>query len=377
MSNFVIYIRSCGNSPDQDYAWTCSSDNYGKKINPPNILEEINSVIDKESFSVVIKKYQEFFYLLIANVESKNRTDYVNRVVKNTILIRADKNSKNTIDALASLSVISSPIIINLINDSISHFPNELGFTVSLDKINELFLVKNLLLNENKSDTFVAKKTCKKSDNNQQILSEEIKKFGLPPLESFLIILTKNKEEDVLKKSDVWRGMSELCETQNWTIYKTKNSFFLYTVLLISLIILGIGSFLRLNQSQSKAEKYLQAVIKAQEEYLDKNGKFTEKITELDLKEPQNNQDYEYQIQPSRKNNVDIIPPMGIKNITINAIPKKDNLESYNGIIYVVSSKKNHLLCISNKPSKVLPILTFNKKDNSWSCDNSSKPEKI
>ncbi|MFN9174809.1 MAG: hypothetical protein ACK58N_09945, partial [Synechocystis sp.] len=212
MNIINIYIRSCGHLPDQDYAWTSLKENYQQKIDPPSIVTEINQVIDKESFSVVLIRKEKYFYLLIANLEDKNRKDYVNRTVKNTILIVADQDYQNLIANLTSLVLVKSNLIINIINDNILFNSDyKSGFMLKSEELEQLLLLKFDQLNQTRPGYFSKKKICQNTPNSQQELSEEIKIFGLPDLEGFLIISTKYQEENTLINAEVWRGLSNLC----------------------------------------------------------------------------------------------------------------------------------------------------------------------
>lgn len=236
MNIINIYVRSCGTLPDQDYAWTSLLEDYQQKIDPPSIVTEINQVIDKESFSVVLIRKENYFYLLIANLEDQNKKDYVNRTVKNTILIVADQYCQNIIANLTSLALIQSNLIINIINISIINSDNQLGFMVQSKELEQLFLLKFDQLNKAQTENFLKKKKCQNTQNSQQELFQELKNFGLPNLEGFLIILTKSQEENTLINAEVWRGLSNLCESQTWQIYEIKShqkSKFLYKIKLI------------------------------------------------------------------------------------------------------------------------------------------------
>ena len=225
MNIINIYIRSCGCLPDQDYAWTSLKENYQQKIDPPSIVTEINQVIDKESFSVVLIKKENYFYLLIANFEDKNRKDYVNRTVKNTILIVADQDYQNVIANLTSLALLQSNLIINIINDNVLfNSDHKSGFMVKSEELEQLLLLRFDQLNQTQPGYFLKKKICQNTANGQQELSEEIKNFGLPDLEGFLIILTKYQEENTLINAEVWRGLSNLCGSNTWQIYELKSN---------------------------------------------------------------------------------------------------------------------------------------------------------
>lgn len=249
MKNIInIYVRSCGCLPDQDYAWTSLQENYLQKIDPPSIVTEINQVIDKESFSLVLIRKENYFYLLIANIEDQNRKDYVNRTVKNTILIVVDQDYQNAIANLTSLALIQSNVITNIINNSLVNSDHKLGFTVKSEELKQLFLLRFYQLNQTESEHFLKKKICQNTPNSQQELSQEIKNFGLPDLEGFLIILTKFQEQNTLINAEVWRGLSNLCASNTWQIYdlklNKKNNIFFKTTKLIFAFSLGLMMFL-------------------------------------------------------------------------------------------------------------------------------------
>ena len=107
---------------------------------------------------------------------------------------------------------------------------------------------------------------------------------------------------------------------------------------------------------QIAARNYIGSMNRAQQAYFIENNRLTSKLNDLGIGIKPETENYSYSIR--------MLSPTLIQNI---AVPKRDKLKSYMGIVYVFQSKENNetltmgVMCESRQPSRNAPPLPLMK----------------
>ena len=90
-----IYIQSAGTSPDFDYSW---------QPQVPPLLNRVSGLIQSESPSLVLAKFEDQFFLLITGLESPTKKDFAGRVIRHSIawITEANDDGERITRAIAS-----------------------------------------------------------------------------------------------------------------------------------------------------------------------------------------------------------------------------------------------------------------------------------
>lgn len=206
-----ISVQSRGLSQDDDYCWQGEA---------PVILRtnRINDLIQSESPSVVLARYDGELLLLVTGLESRQRTDFRGRIIRNSVAWVGKDSEENE----QKLRAIAASALRDLLKDDIDNavtFGGENGFEVDFDAIDQLKIEKVRIF-ETKSE----KKIGKNSQSLKDVLAYEIEERCLPKGNGFnntpLLVVTGIKSEDALKQAGVWRGLSNLVQGEDWKEYK-------------------------------------------------------------------------------------------------------------------------------------------------------------
>lgn len=206
-----IYVQSRGFSQDDDYCW---------QPEPPVILitNRINDLIQSESPSVVLARYNGELLLLVTGLESIERTDFRGRIIRNSVVWVGEDSEENE----QKLRAIAASALGDLLKDYIDSavtFGGEDGFEVDFDAIDQL-KIKQVRIVETKSEN----KIGKNSQFLKNDLADEIEERCLPKGNGFnntpLLVVTGIKSEHALKQAGVWRGLSNLVQGEGWKEYK-------------------------------------------------------------------------------------------------------------------------------------------------------------
>jgi hypothetical protein len=219
----TIYVQSRGESQDHDYCWLEVSKNGEPEIIIPPGLEKIRSgqLIDNQKPSLILARSDRYLILLLAALESQNRTDFVGRRIRNSVVwveIDSPENEQNlrkiTIQALEG----NLASIVNQAVDSDS--TSKYGFRVDYQE-----LIKAVEGKSSKLDiqcNKVEHPTLKLGGNNKHLkldLASELKEYTLPTKEDsiqILIVVTTLKSQKGLEEQRVWRGLSSRIESEEW-----------------------------------------------------------------------------------------------------------------------------------------------------------------
>lgn len=112
---------------------------------------------------------------------------------------------------------------------------------------------------------------------------------------------------------------------------------------------------------EAESKSYIRAIMRSQEQIFQEKGQFSTDINQLASGLTLNSDFYSYKIT--------ILGDL-VQN---SAVPLKDGLKSYTGIVYAIASNETNqkvtklLLCESNLPTKILPPIP-KKQDEDYSC---------
>ncbi|GBO52674.1 hypothetical protein APA_343 [Pseudanabaena sp. lw0831] len=122
-----------------------------------------------------------------------------------------------------------------------------------------------------------------------------------------------------------------------------------------------VSSSLLIREAESKS--YIRIIMRSQQQIFQVQGQFSEDINQLKSRLSLNSESYSYKIT--------ILGDL-VQN---SAIPLKDGLKAYTGIVYAISSSDPNqkatklLLCESNIPTKQIPTMRHNQ-DEGYKCPN-------
>lgn len=205
----AIFLQSRGYSPNYEYCWQPEVLPY---------LSVISSLIQSESPSVVLARFDKKLILLATGLDSPEKKDFRDRPIRHSIAWALDDNSDNEIQIRA--------ITINALEGLLAHqvdkhiqFGGENGFEVSISGIEEM---GRSFLNEIINTTFLPseelryQKIGKNSQNLRKQLVSNLQQYNLPKSSELIIIATGIKSEDSLEKAGAWRSLSNLVKSEDW-----------------------------------------------------------------------------------------------------------------------------------------------------------------
>lgn len=196
-----IYVQSRGFSEEFDYCWLPEV---------PAIIKNnrVYDTIQSESNSLVLARYGNQLLLLVTGLESKEKRDFRNRVIRNSVAWVCNDNPDNE----QFLRGIAARALRNLLSDEIDkaiEFGGEYGFEV------DSVLLKSFSFETvNKCEAKLEQKLGKNSECLRNDLAYELESRCLPTGNYFqntpLVIVTGIKSEGALNDAKVWRGLSNL-----------------------------------------------------------------------------------------------------------------------------------------------------------------------
>ena len=205
-----IYVQSCEYSPDDDYSW---------QPEIPAIIKQkqVNHLIQSESPSIVLARYQSNLLLLLTGLEANERKDFRGRKIRNSVAIVCDDFEQNEI-ILRALTVRALRGSLRDDIDQAVKCGGEYGFDYS--SLSSEYIQQLALTEKFESDSaHLGSKIGRNSQKLQESLADELTKCCLPK-EDFsnapLVVVTGIKSESVLVDEGVWRGLSNLVQGEGW-----------------------------------------------------------------------------------------------------------------------------------------------------------------
>lgn len=235
----ALYVESCGFSQEYDYRWLQfreQTEERTDKENLPAILLDALNLVDSETFSVVLARQDRELLLLVTGLEPKKRLDFVDRQIRIAVAWVGEDEADSEL-ALRNLAARAlEPEGLESLTTAISQavtLGGEEGFQTD---VAALFGLAERhkgteLVAENQSEEIaepVAKpvseqvpntiaKRAKTSPERKQELAAELRQYPLPVQTGVLVVVTGIKKEDTLREAGVWRGLSTLVKTEEWT----------------------------------------------------------------------------------------------------------------------------------------------------------------
>ncbi|KYC36115.1 hypothetical protein WA1_40975 [Scytonema hofmannii PCC 7110] len=238
-----IYVQSRGFSQDYDYCWLPEV---------PPILRQyrINDLIQSESPSVVLGRYDNKLLLLVTGLEASERTDFQGRKIRNSVAWVGEDSEANE-QKLRAIAAYALRGLLDTDLDKAVKFGGDSGFEVCFDTISH-FKVDEVKLFNAKLES----KIGKNSEYLRNDIAYELEERCLPKGNSFnnipLVVVTGIKSVNALKQANVWRGLSNLVQGEGWLEpYKSypsesalasssqthqKNNSLVFVILLIAVI---------------------------------------------------------------------------------------------------------------------------------------------
>ena len=208
-----IYIQSAGTSPDFDYSW---------QPQVPPLLNRVSGLIQSESPSLVLAKFEDQFFLLITGLESPTKKDFAGRVIRHSITWITEANDENErlTRAIASQYLQGEFSIGDI--DRLIELGGKNGFYFDSSKFKELSksILYSITLNALAPDNTI--KIAKNSQDLQTDLGLELQSSFLPSDYELLVVVTGIKSEDSLAQANIWRSLSNLVQSENWKTVSNK-----------------------------------------------------------------------------------------------------------------------------------------------------------
>ena len=218
----AIYVQSRGKNQDQDYRWLrIKSDEYYPE-NPSFLLQSIDNspfkpvdLIESQKQSVMLVANRDNYYLLATGLKARERTDFAGRSIRNSVLWICQKDSENT--KVRSLLIKALRKKLEQEIDEIINASGKYGFEVDYESL--VTLSHSVLDLKNNQNTDLS---CKIGGNCVSLREEialELESNALPNKEGLLVLVTSLKSADSLKKTGVWRGLSNRVKAEELEKY--------------------------------------------------------------------------------------------------------------------------------------------------------------
>ena len=256
----ALYVESCGFSQDYDYRWLQFREQTPAKTdkeNLPAILLAALPLIDSETFSVVLARQDGELLLLVTGLQPKGRLDFVDRQIRIAVawVAEDEADSERALRNLAAsaLEVEELESLTTAISQAVT-LGGEEGFETDVEAL--FVLVDKNKARELSSDNLpesisekipkTIAKRAKISPERKQELAAELRQYRLPPQSGPLVVVTGIKKEDTLREAGVWRGLSTLVKTDDWTedVSAGKNRGILLELVGLGLAVTALLGFL-------------------------------------------------------------------------------------------------------------------------------------
>ncbi len=244
-----IFVQSRGSSPDFEYCWQPEV--------PPH-LTRISSLIQSESPSVILARFDKKLILLATGLDSPGKKDFRNRSIRHSIAWVLDENYKNE-EQIRAIAVQALKGLLASQVDSCIDFDDENGFKAKTSDIEEIS--RSLLRNKGIGTSPLPSpdlppKIGKNSQGLRDDIAEKLQQYSLPKGCEFIVIATGVKSEDSLEKARAWRSLSNLVKSENWRELSRsevqQSTNFLRAAITLLLVIVAIVLLLMLIHPQTQ-----------------------------------------------------------------------------------------------------------------------------
>lgn len=221
----AIYLQSRGKNQDQDYRWLKIQSNESYPENPDFLSQPIDNLtlkpvdlIESQKFSVILVARRNDYYLLITGLKAREeRTDFTGRAVRNSLLWICQKDPENIIIRSLLIRALRGELERQI--DKTINIAGQYGFEVDYQLLKDL---PNSTWEIGKNqNTDLNGKIAKNSELLRQELALELETNTLPPQEGLLVLITSIKSASALKETNVWRGLSNRVESEEFQKYSS------------------------------------------------------------------------------------------------------------------------------------------------------------
>ncbi|NJN74551.1 MAG: hypothetical protein HC799_18025 [Limnothrix sp. RL_2_0] len=204
-----IFVESRGRSPDFEYCW---------QPEVPPRLSGIYSLIQSESPSVVLARFQKRLMLLATGLNSLEKKDFRDRPIRHSIMWLFDENYDSEVQIRAIAVQALQGLLANQADKHIQ-FGGESGFETSISGIEAMsrsFLTQESVGTSPLPSLELPPKIGKNSQALRDDLAYKLQQYSLPKNYEFIVVATGVKSEESLEKAGAWRSLSNLVKSENW-----------------------------------------------------------------------------------------------------------------------------------------------------------------
>jgi hypothetical protein len=229
-----IYVQSRGYSPNVEYCWQPEV--------PPH-LNKISGLIQSESPSVVVGRFDKELILLVTGLQSFER-DFRDRPIRHSIAWTCSDTSGKE----KQIREIAVQALQGLLRDRVNQcieVGGESGFIVSpkLREMTDSFKGKEM----EERDLGNLEQSRKIGNNSQDLrndLIDKLQKYSLPKEYELIVVSTGIKSEKSLEKAGIWRSLSNLVKSDEWRDLSSsevkKSNFSLVAIAIIVIVTIAI-----------------------------------------------------------------------------------------------------------------------------------------
>ncbi|WP_155897933.1 hypothetical protein [Allocoleopsis franciscana] len=206
--------------------------------------------------------------MLVTGMRASERTDFMGRTIRNSVAWVGEDVNEPILRAIAVralqsfLSEDEDPSLKKEIDDAVQPHENE-GFKVDFEALKAHKIAEPISVEESAPDP---RRKIGKSDKRVSELVEELKECHLPNKEGPLVVFTGIKAKSALEQAEVWRGLSNLVEVEDWPAQKkigrvgkggsqADKTGKIIIILIISISLIALTVFLLISEPKKEPSK--------------------------------------------------------------------------------------------------------------------------
>jgi hypothetical protein len=203
-----LYVQSCGIAPDHDYFWVKVTE-AGQQSDYPSTVDTFQGteLLYREGFSLLLGRYAAQLVLLVTGLPTRERSDYQGRKIRNALACVATDAEEDNVRGIA-LAALQGRLSALLDESVSSDMDSEWGYHVDTLLLEQLSGLVVFSRNQSSDQCFIRKDDA----HAREDLIADLQTYTLPPQTGPLVVVTRFKPAEVLKKYRVWRGLSDMVE---------------------------------------------------------------------------------------------------------------------------------------------------------------------
>lgn len=204
-----VYVMSAGASPEHDYRWT--KDGQSAEPSPLSRYPDLEAVVDQQAPSVAIARSDGRLVLFITGLQTGS-TDYQNRPIRNSLfIVGGDEPLLRDLAATALEGGLAGKVEEHI------GLGGPLGFSPDMQWFEELSARSVQDEDAPKSKNQVAATT----EELRGDLARQLREYRLPRRDGILVLSTRNVSTETMAREEVWRGLSNLVQHDDWRELKS------------------------------------------------------------------------------------------------------------------------------------------------------------